>query len=80
MKTSWTKGLPKDEATEVEDYYNSSTRLRARLVAILDEKLSASETGSLSASAYESPNWAYKQADSVGYKRALREVISLISS
>lgn len=28
---------------------------------------------------YDSPSWAYKQADQIGYNRALKEIMSLLT-
>ncbi|MDB4302071.1 hypothetical protein N9924_00745 [bacterium] len=80
MKTVWTKGLEADHAKEVSGDYKGALILRKRLAHILDDKLSSAENGSRSKDGYDCPNWAYKQADIIGYKRALQEIISLISS
>ena len=79
MKTVWVKGLGEQEATEVRQEYVGGARLRARLVHLLNEKRNSRRDFSLSEDAYVNPNWAYLQADSIGYERALKEVISLIS-
>ena len=78
MKTSWTKGLDVDEKKEVSLSYNASGTLRLRLEGLLEEKLVANEKESYAKEGYECPNWAYKQADLSGYKRAMKEIISLL--
>lgn len=80
MNSAWTKGIRKgsQEAVDVEGAYASSAFIRRRLVAILkafeEEELSAR----LRSVDYDSPSWAYRQADSVGYARALRKVASIL--
>lgn len=79
MKTSWTKGLATDEKKEVELSYNASGVLRLRLIKLLEEKVASAEKESYSKEGYACPNWAYKQADLAGYKRALKDAISLLN-
>jgi len=78
MKKSWTNGLDKDLALEVRQHFTSSLILRKRLVAMLLEKDIEFSREGRSKGGYDCPNWAYKQADSVGYSRALHEIIALI--
>lgn len=80
MKTSWTKGLEPDVVDELRGDFLSSHLVRKRLTEILEEKIDASVKGSRNKDNYESPAWAYLQADARGYERALSEIISLISS
>ncbi len=79
MKTSWTKGLDVDEKKEVTLSYNASGTLRLRLEVLLKEKASVAEKESFDKEGYNCPNWAYKQADLAGYKRAMKEIISLLN-
>lgn len=78
MKISWTKGLEKEARIDVTQNYKESVVLRKRLIAMLEEKIDTSAKKSRSETAYESPNWAYMQADARGYERALSDVISLL--
>lgn len=79
MKTSWTQGQTKERASEIVKDYASSLLIRKRLEELLTKKIEQSNAESRSKIAYESPNWAYVQADARGYERALSDVISLIS-
>ena len=79
MKISWTKGLNKDQKSEIERDFKASLLLRKRLALVCQSKIDESNSSSRSKSAYESPNWAYVQADARGYERALEDVISLIT-
>ena len=78
MKTVWTKGKDKQEVDDIRSTFKASLIIRARLAEILDGKVSVAERASMDADNYDCPNWAYKQADAQGYKRALSEIISLI--
>lgn len=79
MKTTLTKGLEPLQAKEITIEYLGSQALRKRLVGLLIEKQELLRKNRVSESTYESPNWAYLQADLVGYHRALNEAISLLS-
>jgi len=79
MKTTWTKGLNVGDAEEIRQSYAASGRLRQRLTEILKSKANSRREKSLSEESYVSPNWAYQQADAIGYERAIFEIISLIS-
>lgn len=78
MKTAWTAGLKEQEKKEVVEDFKASPALRARLTQMLTKKIDSERTSSLSKISYDSPSWPYLQADTNGYERALREVISLI--
>lgn len=78
MKISWTKGLSGEEKKDILQEYASSSHLRQRLELLLREKQMLSQKAIISKESYDSPNWAYKQADNVGYLRAMEEVISLL--
>lgn len=78
MKTTITKGLEAEKAKEVKAEFLSSAILRERLRHLLNEKITTNRTATTSKDAYGIPNWAYLQADAVGYERALNEVISLL--
>lgn len=78
MKTVLTKGLTTEQKEEIKRDFLASTLLRERLQAIIKEKGELAHKASITKDNYLSPNWAYLQADSVGYQRALEEVFSLL--
>lgn len=78
MKTAWKKGLEADAAKEIELQYKASLVVRRRLIEILEEKYKTEDKKRLLSDAYDSPNWAFKQADIAGYHRALSEIKSLL--
>jgi hypothetical protein len=80
MKCSWTKGLTSDDKKLMEGYFLESPLLRERLASIIEDKILLRNKSLYALKAYESPSWAYEQADGRGYERALSEVLELISS
>lgn len=79
MKSTWTKGLTPEQTTEIRKDFVGAIILRKRLQLILEEKMKSSRDVGMAKETYENPNWAYLQADSRGFERALSEIISLIS-
>lgn len=79
MKTTITKGLTEEETKEISMEFISSVYLRKRLISVLEDRISSARQVTISSSSYDSPSWAYSQADNNGYERGLREVISLLS-
>lgn len=79
MKTSWVKGLNEQEKGEIKTIFLSNARFRERAKFLLQEKIDTSRQKNTSEAAYDNPNWALKQADAVGYERAMQEIISLFS-
>jgi len=80
MKTIWTSGLKtEDQRKDIERAFQASGLLRERLALICKDKVASNISMRTSSSDYESPNWALKQADSVGYARAYNEIISIIT-
>lgn len=78
MKKSWTEGLDVDLAKEIRGDFTSSHLVRKRLKELLEDKIRVSHKNSLTKDGYEIANWALKQADQVGYERAINDVIDLI--
>lgn len=77
MKTVWTSGKDGSEALDIESSFKSSTVLRKRLKELCEKEINSAYQ--LDRSQYDSPNWQMLQADSVGYRRAMEKIISLIS-
>lgn len=76
MKTLWTKGSKNPK--EIALHFKEAHILRERLVVMLEEKIDSEIRERLNKSSYTSPSWALRQADSLGYMRALKEAISLL--
>ena len=78
MKQSWTQGLEVDASKEMRGHYTGSLILRKRLAELLVKKELDNYRLNISKADYDSPNFALKKADSIGYARALKEIIELI--
>ena len=80
MKTAWYRGCKSDDDKEERlSLFKQSSQLRKVLTSVLESKSDEAEKSGLSKEGYDCPNWAYKQADTQGYKRAMTEILSLIS-
>lgn len=80
LSTEWTKHL-KDERAR-EDFAKlllNSTISLGRLREILEDKLEALERSELKTEHYDIANWAYMQADLIGAKRTLRNIIEMLA-
>lgn len=89
MKKKLTKkSMPESLKRLVEDkeayeqYYNEgSTRAIRKLIAEeLRNRIEIAVIKSENLERYEGGNWAEYQSDSIGYRRALREIIRLLDS
>jgi len=79
MKTSWTKGVKDEESkADIVSAFKSSSILRKRLSAMLEEKVSSKQKDCQNVSNYEKNSWAFQMADSQGYLRAMTEILSLL--
>jgi len=76
MKSAWfSKCKTKEDKFAVRQSIMSSRENLGRLQEILEPLLKdAPPTAD-----YDSPSWAYKQADRIGYNRALTTVLDLIN-
>jgi len=80
MKTAWNKGCKNEgEKADRLSLFNQSAQLRKVMVTLLHAKIDDADKAGRSKEGYDCPNWAYKQADTQGYKRAMSEILSLIS-
>lgn len=77
MKQSWLKGLDEKDQEAIRNQFNSSKRLLSRLEDIIQSKIDLCEKATTNTDNYESPSWALRQADYIGYKRALKEIKNL---
>lgn len=80
MKQSWTKGLDKKAALEMRGEYLAARLALKRLVLLLEEKQATAIKNGRSKEGYDCPNWASKQADLIGYTRAIDDIIDLIGN
>lgn len=73
----WVQGIAPEKKEPFEQLLRNSSIVFAKLTEILEnldrDSLKTTKTD------YDSPSWAYRQADQNGYRRALRDVINLIT-
>lgn len=78
MQIAWTKHLKTpEEKAKFQQAVLSARPVLERLREIIEETDKASADALLLMSSYDSPSWAYKAADNVGYRRALRNLKTL---
>lgn len=76
----WTKHCKTEQ--DKKDYTESLKRAKwvfDDLRKLVDSNLLSNEASEISPKSYDSPNWAYRQAHSNGYKQALRDLKNLIT-
>ena len=78
MKQEWTRGESEESARHIRAEFRGSALMRRKLTQILQKKQESARKSNLLKSNYDSPSWAFMQADSVGYQRALDEIIAFI--
>lgn len=71
----WVKNL--DNKEEFEKYLRNSTLLVKRLRQIVQDRLQVLEKDSINRKNYDSPSWAYQQADYNGEVRGLQYILQL---
>lgn len=76
MKAAWYKECKtKDDKTKVRQTILSNRESLDRLKEILEPMLKDTPP----TADYDSPSWAFKQADRIGFNRALNQVLDLIN-
>lgn len=74
MKTIWFMDLPKDEQEGFKREVKSAKNVLDKLEQIVQNRIKQI----VITDDYDSPSWAYKQADRNGYNRALTEIINIL--
>lgn len=80
MISAWTKHI--NDTEEKERFKNSvlgSKSVLNRLQTLMNEMKEDAEATELNTKIYDIPNWDYRQADTNGYKRALKQVSKIIN-
>ena len=72
--------LKEEELDMFDGYFKTpaTKAIRAKLVELFESKLSANYLKTDKEQRYEHPSWSEYQADAIGYRRALRELISFL--
>lgn len=80
MKVEWFVDCKNpDEKEERREIVQSGRPLRELLQMILEKRLQRVQEDRKKRSLYDSPNWAFIQADLVGAERELTELLSLMT-
>lgn len=82
MNTAWTKGIRKgsQEDKDIRSSYAESFIIRKRLTQMLADKIDGKMKVAMSNDAFDSPSWAFLQAESIGYAKAMQEIIKLLDA
>lgn len=80
MISRWFNGLDTDERKDLEREFNSSVRVREKIVEILKKDLQNLYASLGNEKDYESPSWPYIQADKLGEAKALKKLITLFEN
>lgn len=81
LNMEWYKGVPKEEdRVKLAAEIMSSRPTLELLRTLLEDRIAALEATHAKKTNYDSPSWAYAQADYVGAKRTLREIIELVTT
>ena len=78
MNSFYAKNLSEQDKADLKEVYSSCARFRQILSNALNTYSLKEYEKSLSKSGYDSPNWSHNQADSIGYRRALKEVVDFL--
>ena len=71
--------LTEEDQLDFKRRLNENADLLLRVSEIARDKLNEEHIKSIKASNYELPAWSEKQADSIGYQRALADLIEIIT-
>lgn len=79
MDLAWTRGKSEEEKVQYVASLNRAKWVLDDLNKLVDSNLRGVETAELKVEAYDNPNWAYRQAEANGYKRALKDIKKLLT-
>lgn len=77
MKSVWFQDLKGQEAEDFKKSVLGSKKVLDKLSKIVYTMIKDGEKSVTND--YDSPAWAFKQADAIGYKRALQRVIEVLT-
>jgi Cu2+-containing amine oxidase len=79
MFTQWTNHLSSEEDKKsFAISVNRAKHVLNRLKKLIEADLDATGKAEISLKAYDNINWAYRQAHTNGYKRALTNILTLV--
>ncbi len=78
MHVFWTKSLKtQEEKKKFQEYVLNSDGVLDKIIEFIKDKYNTVDNPS--SVDYNIESWAYKMADTIGYKRALKEVLELVN-
>lgn len=80
LPSSFQAILTEEELDLYEGYFNieATKKLREKLTELFEKKVEGSYLKTDKESKYETPSWSEYQADAIGYRRALKELIKFL--
>ena len=79
MNTLFLSVIDKEEEKRFKEEWESSEWLRKKIVSVLEKKVEATSKDINSKEIYKIFNWKDYLADSLGYQRMGKEIISLLN-
>lgn len=79
ISTDLLRGIKEEDKENFKERLIHNKDLLDRIVGVLRDKAHAANKKAAAELSYESPSWAYYQADKLGYNRALGEMIAILT-
>ena len=76
-KEKWTKGLSERASKDLVDEFKNSPLMRKQVREVLDNMIKSIRTERLNSANFNSPSWAYHQAETNGIEKAFIEFRNL---
>lgn len=79
MKVNWElKASNEDERVAIRNEFKESSKFRALQRQLLLDKVESNRVSMRNTTSFEHASWPYKQAYSLGYEAAIKEILSLL--
>lgn len=80
MPSSLQQILTEEERPVYEEYFNTPAckKVREKLTELFEKKVQGSYLITDKENKYDKPSWSEYQADAIGYRRALKELIKFL--
>lgn len=79
MKTRLLKGLDTKDEGKVREDFAKAVGFRTHLLKILNEEIDSIHASMRDEENFDSPNWAFKQADRVAQVKALKKISNFLT-
>lgn len=78
MKSRLLNGLEDGHKDLVEGQWKTSSRMRERMVELLERDIDAIHLSMRNEAQYNKASWPYEQAEKIGEVKALKKIIALL--